>query len=385
VKVFLSWSGEKSRRVANVLRDWLPRVIQAVEPWLASSDIPPGASWSESITAALSSSDAGIICVTKSNQQSPWLNYETAALRNILPPGNVLPLLIDLSPGDLAGGPLATVQAVKIERDDITKLFTALAALANPDRPKDRLPPERPPELSDRRLEEIMISLRVAVEETSVLLNDSATALDDFVVSGAEPSQDQSSVAALESKVDKLIAAVDLLNDRVNVGHAPGPTSQATDVLPDKRPTMFIGSSAEGLHIAEAIQLELKKSVECTLWDQDMFRPGQGFFETLVDRADEFDFAVIAMTADDMLIKRGIEMRAPRDNLIFEIGLFTGKRGRGRAFVVHPSDEHIEFPSDFKGVKLIDFELERSDGNLQAAVGPACTEIKRAMGIWGGR
>jgi predicted nucleotide-binding protein len=87
------------------------------------------------------------------------------------------------------------------------------------------------------------------------------------------------------------------------------------------------------------------------------------------------------LTADDILIKRGIEHKAPRDNLIFEIGLFTGRLGRGRAFVVHPRDEPIEFPSDFNGTTLINFQMERADGNLQAAVGPACTRIKRAMGI----
>ena len=172
-----------------------------------------------------------------------------------------------------------------------------------------------------------------------------------------------------------------MLNDRVVVGKTPGPAAPAPDVAADKRPTMFIGFSTEGRDIAEAIQLELEDRVECTIWIQDVFRPNRSFFDTLVEGGDRFDFAVIVMTADDVLIKRGVETKAPRDNLIFEIGLFTGRLGRGRAFVVHPSDHPKEFPSDFKGVSLIDFRMARSDSNLQAAVGPACTQIKRAMGI----
>ena len=100
---------------------------------------------------------------------------------------------------------------------------------------------------------------------------------------------------------------------------------------------------------------------------------------SLHDIARKFDFAVIVMTADDILIKRGIEHNAPRDNLLYEAGLIAGILGRARTFVVHPSDETLEFPSDFAGVTLIDFQMQRSDSNLSAAVAPACTQIKRLL------
>ena len=103
--------------------------------------------------------------------------------------------------------------------------------------------------------------------------------------------------------------------------------------------------------------------------------------ESLVGLAPTFDYAVIVMTADDVLIKRGTEHRAPRDNLIFELGLFTGTLGRARTFLVCPRDEPLELPSDLQGVTQLDFQLQRVDDNIEAAVGPVCTRIKRAMGF----
>jgi hypothetical protein len=226
VKVFLSWSGEKSRRVANVFRDWFPTVIQAIEPWLSSSDLVAGVRWNEALQAELSRAGAGVICVTRSNQQSAWLNFEAGLLTKALGPGRVIPVLINVAPEDLAP-PLRSVQAAKLDRSGISNLFRTLVRLADP---------ERPIELSERRLEEILIALRLAVADMPELLSDSATAVDELTVSRA----DEGPLSALESKVDKLAATIELLKDRIIVGHAPGPSLQTFDVPSDRRPTMFI-------------------------------------------------------------------------------------------------------------------------------------------------
>jgi predicted nucleotide-binding protein len=81
-----------------------------------------------------------------------------------------------------------------------------------------------------------------------------------------------------------------------------------------------------------------------------------------------------------MVVKRGFAAVAPRDNIIFEAGLFTGTLGRARTFLVYCRDTKISLPSDLAGVTAATF-AERSDGNLHAALGPVCTRIKRALGM----
>jgi predicted nucleotide-binding protein len=378
VEVFIGWSGEKGRRVANVLRDSLPGVVQAIEPSLGPAEAELGTDWRLYLKEALNAANAGIICVTMSGQDSLGLQFEANELVRSVGSGNVILLLVDLRPDELHPS-LASLEYIQMDTAGIRRMFDRLARLANPDRAS---------EIPERRLEEVMAALSLAAGEITVHVTGTRHRIGGARRPGAtKPNVDEARLAALDSKVDKLISVVEILKDRVVVGQTPGPASgplvQASNLSDDERPTtMFIGSSTEGRDIAEAIQLELEGHVECTLWTQDVFRPNLGFFETLVNRANEFDVAVIVMTPDDVLVKRGVETKAPRDNLIFEIGLFTGRLTRARAFIVHPNDEPIEFPSDFEGVNRIAFRRARSDRNLQAAVGPACTQIKRAMGIW---
>ena len=74
LKVFLSWSGELSQRSAQILREWIPSVIQAVDPYLSSEDIDKGARWSTDIAKELEASGFGILCITEDNLAAPWIN-----------------------------------------------------------------------------------------------------------------------------------------------------------------------------------------------------------------------------------------------------------------------------------------------------------------------
>ena len=76
MKVFISWSGEKSNKIANILREWIPCVIQSIKPYVSSKDIDKGARWSTDIAKELEDSHFGIICITKSNINAPWINIE---------------------------------------------------------------------------------------------------------------------------------------------------------------------------------------------------------------------------------------------------------------------------------------------------------------------
>jgi hypothetical protein len=69
-----------SHKVAALLRNWIPNVIQAAEPWLSSDDIVPGAAWFREVSAQLEAVEVGIICLTAENVHSSWLNFEAGAI-----------------------------------------------------------------------------------------------------------------------------------------------------------------------------------------------------------------------------------------------------------------------------------------------------------------
>jgi parallel beta-helix repeat protein len=144
------------------------------------------------------------------------------------------------------------------------------------------------------------------------------------------------------------------------------------------KPRMFIGSSVEGKDIAEYIQLGLEYDVETTIWHQGVFGLSDGSLEALVRAAKDFDFAALVLTPDDLVTKRGTEKGRPRDNVVFELGLFMGALGRERTFIVYNRDKKPDLPSDLAGVTSATF-ANHSDGNLRAAVGPVCTQIKDAI------
>ena len=153
------------------------------------------------------------------------------------------------------------------------------------------------------------------------------------------------------------------------------------------KPRMFIGSSTEGLALARAIRSELTDAAEITLWN-DIAVLGESFLESLVKAINEYDFAVLAVTADDLVASRGNEMLAPRDNVMFELGLFMGHLGRRRTYFVYDKTSQIKIPSDLMGITLAAFDGNRSDASLRSAVASACDQIRTAIqtqGIFEGR
>ncbi|WP_437326151.1 TIR domain-containing protein [Sorangium sp. So ce381] len=150
------------------------------------------------------------------------------------------------------------------------------------------------------------------------------------------------------------------------------------------RPRIFIGSSVEGLRVAEHIQLGMDYDADCTVWSQGVFGLSGGTLESLCGAIRDFDFAVLVLTPDDLVQKRSQTMNSPRDNVLFELGLFMGALGRERTFIVYCRDEPIGLPSDLAGVTAATF-ARRADGNLQAALGSVCTLFRNAVGRQHGR
>lgn len=125
MKVFLSWSGARSRAIAEALREWIPNVIQAVEPWMSAEDVDKGLRWSSEIAAQLEGTRFGIICLTPDNLESPWILFEAGALSKTIDKAFVCPFLFGLDLSDVRG-PLTQFQATKAEKDDTKRLITTI-------------------------------------------------------------------------------------------------------------------------------------------------------------------------------------------------------------------------------------------------------------------
>jgi hypothetical protein len=145
------------------------------------------------------------------------------------------------------------------------------------------------------------------------------------------------------------------------------------------RPSVFIGSSVEGLEFARAIRANLEPVAEVTLWNEGFFTLGSTFIESLVNSLPRFDFAVLVLTADDLIHSRNDKTFGPRDNVIFELGLFTGRLGRSRTFIVHQASAQLKIPTDLSGVNTAQYSWPRDDNNQIAAVGAACDAIRRVI------
>jgi predicted nucleotide-binding protein len=152
----------------------------------------------------------------------------------------------------------------------------------------------------------------------------------------------------------------------------------ALEGLPVSRPKLFVGSSSEGYEIAQAVQVNLDRVCEVKLWAQGVFGLTKGTLESLVKVVDEFDFAVLVLTADDLKVSRGMAELAARDNVLFELGLFMGSLGRDRTFIVYNHADSPALPSDLAGVTAATFQ-PHADGNLQAALGAPCTQIQNVI------
>ena len=126
VKVFISWSGEHSNKIAEALKKWLKRVIQSVDPFVSSEDVQKGARWSEDIADKLADTNFGILCVTKDNLESPWLLFEAGALSKIKGEAMVVPLLFGLKASDLSDSPLLQFQAVPFSKEEMKKLVSTI-------------------------------------------------------------------------------------------------------------------------------------------------------------------------------------------------------------------------------------------------------------------
>lgn len=125
MKIFLSWSGARSRTAAEVLKWWTRCVIQAARPWISTEDIDRGALWFSEINNGLSDTAIGIVCLTQENKDRPWILFEAGALAKGLSNSRVCTFLVDLDPSDIRD-PLAQFNHTQPKEEDMRKLARTL-------------------------------------------------------------------------------------------------------------------------------------------------------------------------------------------------------------------------------------------------------------------
>ena len=121
MKIFISWSGDLSKRIADALNKWLPCLLQTIKIFYSPEDIEKGENWDQRIASELSECNYGLICLTSENVSAPWVNFEAGAIAKALG-SHVATLMININPSDIKG-PLSRYQATKLEKTDFLHLI----------------------------------------------------------------------------------------------------------------------------------------------------------------------------------------------------------------------------------------------------------------------
>ena len=124
MKLFISWSGEFSRKVAECLSVWIPTIIQTVDVFYSPDDIAKGENWSNRLSTELEQSNFGIVCLTRENVLAPWINFEAGALSKVSN-SRVSAIMLGITPSDVKG-PLARFQNTAFNREDFHRLFQSI-------------------------------------------------------------------------------------------------------------------------------------------------------------------------------------------------------------------------------------------------------------------
>jgi hypothetical protein len=242
MKIFVSWSGETSNRVAILLRNWLPNVLQHVQLFVSSQDISKGERWGLTVGNKLQEHDIGIIALTPENIAAPWIQFEAGALSKSVK-NKVIPLLCGMDTIDAPGNPLLQFQWARVERRELHTLVTDINQLS-----------ESP--LDPGRLDEtfsVWID-RFFIEYEKI----------DFKLKKAQPKNDQDAIKGLEAAVSQMMTEV--RNLRSLLGHLPAKV----------RPNAEVGnfSAPENSQLSDAILRALlsPSSNSLDFWDNGKIR-----------------------------------------------------------------------------------------------------------------
>lgn len=143
---------------------------------------------------------------------------------------------------------------------------------------------------------------------------------------------------------------------------------------------LFIGSSSEGKDIAEKVKKIINDKfewIEAVIWNDgsEVFEQNSGTLESLTKASRKFDYGILVATNDDVTKSRKKKQESPRDNVIFEMGLFLGSLGSSRAFFL--IEEGGKVLSDYNGVTLPIFK--NNNDSINIAVESICQSIEKTQ------
>jgi Predicted nucleotide-binding protein containing TIR-like domain len=153
-------------------------------------------------------------------------------------------------------------------------------------------------------------------------------------------------------------------------------TALSCRIIPTVKPRIFIGSSLEAQKIANAIHSRLQRVAECTPWTAGAFGLSQTTMAELIRNLHDSDFGIFVFAPDDVATIRLDLLNIPRDNVVYEAGLFGGRLGPERCFIAVPQGTSVHVPTDLLGMTLGSYEDVRSDKNYQSAVNSFCSEVE---------
>jgi hypothetical protein len=149
------------------------------------------------------------------------------------------------------------------------------------------------------------------------------------------------------------------------------------------KPRIFIGSSGSSRNFAEAIHARLEDVAECTVWTAGAFALSKSTRAGLLDNLHDSDFGIFVFAADDDAIIKGKLLKVPRDNVVYEAGLFSGYLCPERCFIAVPKSVEVHVPTDLAGMTRGFYDDTRTDGNDDSAVLTFSNQVKKQVQLAG--
>ncbi len=342
MKVFFSWSGERSHSLAKAFREWLPNVIQAIDPWLSSVDITAGSRWQDEIAFQLKESRVGIIFLTPENVSSPWLLYEVGALSKALEMAYVCPYLFGFSPSELKG-PLIQFQATTGDKVGTYSLIRTLNRALGQN------------SIEERRLEYTFEKWWPDLEEHFQSIQE----IPPSKVDKKQPKSEAEKILEKALRKSQPAEIVDLLQQVLRKLSGPEPNESPPPEKPKEKESVFI-VHGHNEAVKEAVARFIEKLGLAVIILHEQANEGRTIIEKFESHSAA-DYSVVLLTGDDAGAPKDTPKTEPkplraRQNVVFELGFFAAKLGRSRISVLY--EEGVEIPSDFSGILYIPIDSE---------------------------